>query len=152
MIFIQDLFSLREISDLFRLLFPGHADQPVDVRARDRAFSRHRRHGLEPVQLLHGLLFGLVSHAGFFNLLLQLFELCLLILATKLFVNGFDLLVEVVLLLGLLHLSLDASLNRAIELSFLNLCFQQLDQTLQARLSGKDLQQSLFVFNGDSQL
>ena len=124
MIIVQNFFSFDEILDLFRFLFPGHADQPVDIRSRDCALGRHRRHGFEAMQFLHGFLFGLVGHAGFFNLLLQLFELCLLILATKLFVNRFDLLVEVVLFLSFLHLSLDASLDRAIELTFLDLSFQ----------------------------
>ena len=92
------------------------------------------------MQFLHRLLFGLLGHAGFFNLLLQLFELCFLVFATELFVNGFDLLVEVVLLLRLFHLPLDASLDRAIELSFLDLGFKQLDQTLQTCLSREDFQ------------
>jgi hypothetical protein len=92
------------------------------------------------MQLLHRFFLCLFSHAGFFDLLLQLFELCLLILATKLFVNGFDLLVEVVLFLSFLHLSLDASLDGAIELTFLDLGFQQLDQTLQASLRREDLE------------
>ena len=92
------------------------------------------------MQLLHGFLFGLVRHAGFFDLLLQLFEFGLLVFAAELFVNRFDLLVEVVLFLRLLHLTLHARLDGAIKLTFLDLGFQQLDQTLQARLRGEDLE------------
>jgi hypothetical protein len=62
-------------------------------------------------------------------------------------VNRFDLLVEVVLFLSLLHLAFHARLDRAIELTFLDFGFQQLDQTLEPRLRGEDLEQSLFVFN-----
>ena len=87
------------------------------------------------MQFLHRFLFSLFSHAGFFDLFLQLLEFSLFILAPEFLVNGFDLLVEVLLFLRLLHLSLDASLDRAIELSFLDLSFKQLDQTLQACLS-----------------
>ena len=54
--------------------------------------------------------------------------------------NGFDLLVEVVLFLRLLHLPLDACLDRAVELSFLDLGFEQLDQTLHSCLRGEDLE------------
>src|SRR6266508_4051885 len=54
--------------------------------------------------------------------------------------------------LGLLHLTLHACLNRAIELTFFNFKLQQLNQTLQAGLRGKQFEQTLFIFNRDAQL
>ena len=146
-IFVENLFSLGQILDLFGLLFPGHAHQPVDVGARNSAFGRHRRHRFQPMQFLHRFLLGLFGHADFFNLLLQLLEFGLLVLAAQFFVNRLDLLVEVILFLRLLHLTLHASLNRAIELALFNFQLKQFNQPLQARLRRKQFQQALLVFD-----
>ena len=115
-IFVQNFLGLSEVFDLFRLLLPGHAQQPVDIRARDCAFGGHRRHGLQTMQFLKGLLFSLFGHARLFDLFLQLVEFGALVLAAQLFVNRLDLLVEIILFLRLLHLALDARLDGAIEL------------------------------------
>ena len=73
------------------------------------------------MQFLHGLLLRLVGHPGLFDPLLQIFKLGLLVLASKLFVNRLDLLVEVILFLRLLHLPLDARLNGAVKLPLIKL-------------------------------
>jgi hypothetical protein len=65
-------------------------------------------------------------------------------------VDRFDLLVEVILFLRLLHLALHTSLNGAIELTLFNFCFEQVDETLKSSLRRKDLQQSLLVFDRNS--
>ena len=87
-----------------------------------------------------------LRHAGGIDLLLELVELALLA-APEFLLDGLDLLVQVVLFLRLLHLSLDARLDGAIELSFLDLGFEQFDQTLKTSLRREDLEQSLFVFD-----
>ena len=152
MIFVQDLLSFRQLSDLFRFLFPRHAQKPVDISARNGAFGRHRRHRFQPVQFLQGLFFGLFGHAGFFNLFLQLVEFGALIFAAQLFVNRLDLLVEVILFLRLFHLALDPRLDRAIELPLLEFDLQNFDQARQARLRRKQFQQSLLVFDRNAEL
>ena len=152
MIFVKNFFRLGEIPDLFRFLFPGHTDEPVNIGSRDRAFGRHRRHRLEAVQFLQRFLFSLFGHARFFDLLFQLVQFGALILATQFFMNRFDLLVEVILLLRLLHLALHPCLDRAIKLPFFKLDLQNLDQASQPRLRRKQFQQALFVFDRNSQL
>ena len=66
--------------------------------------------------------------------------------------DGLDLLVQVILFLRLLHLPLNARLNRAIKLPLLDLAFENLDQTLQPTMQREDFEQSLFVFDRDAQL
>ena len=104
------------------------------------------------MQFLHCLGLRLFSHTDFFDLFLQIFEFGFFILAAQLFVNRFDLFVEVVLFLRLLHLPFHTRLNGAVELALFDLKFQQLNQALQTRLGRKQFQQSLFVFDGNAQL
>src|SRR6185369_393174 len=99
------------------------------------------------MELLHGLFFGLVSHASFFDLLFELFQFSLFIFTPEFFMDGFVLLVEVVLLLSFFHLTLNSSLNRSVELTLFDLSFQQLSQPLQSCLRREDFEESLFVFN-----
>ena len=127
MVFVEYFLSLGEISYFFGLLFPRYADQPVDVRARDRSFGRHRRHRFQPVQFLERFFLRFFGHAGLFDLLFQLVEFGSLILAAKLFVDGLDLLVEVILLLRFFHLALNPRLDGAIELPLLELNFEDFD-------------------------
>ena len=85
------------------------------------------------MQFLQGLFLRLFGHTGFFDLLLQLVEFGAFIFAAQLFVNRFDLLVEVVLFLSFLHLALHARLDRAVELTLLKFNLQNLDQARQTR-------------------
>jgi hypothetical protein len=146
-VFVQSLFGLVQVFDLFRLLLPGHAQQPINVGARNRALGGHGRHRFEAVKFLHGLLFGLFGHARLFDLLAQILDLGLLVLASEFLVDGLDLLVQVILFLRLLHLSLDARLNRAVELSLVNFRLQNFDEPLHAPVDGEDFQQTLLIFD-----
>ena len=112
MIFVQRLFGLVEIVDLVGTLLPRHVDQPVEIRARDGALGRHRRHSLETRKFLQGLFLGLFGHAGFFDLFLEVVELGLFVLAAEFLVNGLDLLVQIVLALMLVHLLFGARMDR----------------------------------------
>ena len=91
------------------------------------------RHRLQALQLLHGLLLGLLRHAGFFDLLAELLDLVgAVVLAAQLLVDGLDLLVEVVLLLGLLHLLLDLGVDALVDVDLLDLDLEQVLKLLQA--------------------
>jgi hypothetical protein len=105
---------------------PGDGNQPVEIVPRDRRLGRHRGHALETFQLLASLLLGLLRHPRLLDLFLQLIELAALVfLATQFFLDRLHLFVEVVLLLRLLHLLLDARLDPAVDLQLVHLGFEK---------------------------
>ena len=104
------------------------------------------------MEFLHGLLLRLLGHACLFDALAQVFHLGLLVLASEFLVDGLDLLVEVVLLLRLLHLTLDASLYGSVELTLVNFDFQKFDEALQTTEGGEDFEKPLLVLDRDFQL
>ena len=146
-------FGALEIAALLGLLVPGHGDQPVEVVARDGGFRRHRRHRLEPLQLLDRLLLDLLGHLRLFDLLLQLVDLvALLVLAAQFLLDRLHLLVEVVLLLRLLHLLLHARLDAAIHLELVHLGFEDAGDAVQPLDGRDDLEQVLLLVDADEQV
>jgi hypothetical protein len=80
-----------------------------------------------------GLLLDFLRHARLFDLLLQIVaSLPFLVLAAQLALDRLHLLVEVVLLLRLLHLLLDARLDAAIHLELVHLGFEDGDDAREA--------------------
>ena len=131
----------------------GHRDQPVEVVARDGRFGRHRRHRLEPLQLLDRLLGDLLGHLRLFDLLLQLVDLvALLVLAAQFLLDRLHLLVEVVLLLRLLHLLLHARLDAAVHLELVDLGFEDAGDAVEALDGRDDLEQVLLLVDADQQV
>jgi len=55
MIFIENLLSARDVAKFPSTAFSRHGQQPIEIIAGDSRLSRHRRHGFELLQLLHGL-------------------------------------------------------------------------------------------------
>ena len=78
------------------------------------------------------------------DLLLQLIELALLA-APQLLMDGLDLLVEVVLLLGLLHLLLDLHVDPLVDVDLLDLDVEQVVKALQALVGVDQLEQRLLL-------
>src|SRR5262249_15053177 len=74
-VFVQHLLGAGDVLDDLGPLLPRHLDQPVDVVADHRRFSRHRGHHLQLVQLASGLLAGFLRHARLGDLLLELGDL-----------------------------------------------------------------------------
>ena len=127
--------------------------QPVEIVARDGRLGRHRRHRLEALQLLDGLLLDLLGHPRLFDLLLELVDLvALLVLAAQFLLDRLHLLVEVVLLLRLLHLLLDARLDGAIDLEFVDLDLEHVGDAVQALEGRDDLEQVLLLVDADEQV
>ena len=117
MIFIEHGFRPRQIMADLGTLFPGCADQPVDVVAHHCCFSGHRRHHFQLVQLGQGLGLGLLAHAGLFDLVSEFIRFIgHVVHLAQFFLDGFHLLVKIVLPLALLHLLLDAPANALLNL------------------------------------
>ena len=147
MIFAENLLRALDVADFLRPLLPRHRE----IVARDGGFGRHRRHHLQPLQLLHGLFHRAFGHAGSLNLLLELLDF-VRFAAPQFLLNGLELLVEVVLFLGPLHLALHARVDRAIDVELLDLDFQNVRDAVQALGRLEDLEQFLFFLDGNLQV
>ena len=153
MILVEDLFGALQVAALAALLVPRHRDQPVEIVARDRRFGRHRRHRLEALQLLDGLLLDVLRHLRGFDLLLQIVDLvALFVLAAQFLLDRLHLLVEVVLLLRLLHLLLDARLDPAVHLELVDFDFENAGDAVQPLERGDDFEQVLLLVDADQQV
>ena len=87
---------------------------------------------------------GVFGHPGAVDLLAQLVELALLA-AAEFFLDGLDLLVEVVLFLRLFHLTLYASLDRAVHTELFDFDIKQLGDAGQPFDRIEDLEQNLLL-------
>jgi hypothetical protein len=143
---VQDLLGLLEV-DLFRgLLAPGQRHQPVEVGPRHGVLGGGGRHAGEPVQLPHRLLLGVLRHARGVDLLLELAELPLLVVAVpELLLDGLHLLAEVVLALVLLELGLDLALDLVADLEHLEVLGEDPVDPLEPGADVDDLEKLLLL-------
>ncbi len=150
-VFVQDLLGVVDGAGFLGALLPRHGEQPVDVIAADGRLGGHGRHGFELLQLLDGLVEHFLGHAGGFDLLAQLVELALFA-AAQLFLDGLDLLVEVVLFLRALHLPLDARLDVAVEVELFDFDVEHVGNARQARGGIEDAEQFLLFLDAELQV
>ena len=100
-----------------------------------------------------GLFLDVLGHLGRLDLLLQLVDLvALLVLAAQFLLDRLHLLVEVVLLLRLLHLLLDARLDPAVYLQLVDFDFQDAGDAVQALDRRDDLEQVLLLVHAHHQV
>src|SRR5205809_539085 len=147
MVFLEDLRGVFHVPDLARLLVPGHCQQPVQVRSRYGGFCRHGRHHLEALNFFHRLLVRVLGHLGGFDLLLQLIQLGLLVFAPQLLLDRLHLFVEIVFLLGALHLALHASLDVPVYFDLLDLDLNDLVDLFHALREVHHFEELLLLFN-----
>ncbi len=153
MVLVQDLLGGHEVLALPGLLGPRHGDEPVQVVARHGGLGRHRGHRFQALQLLEGLLLGVLRHPGLLDLLAQLLDLVeAIVLPAQLLLDRLHLLVEVVLLLGLLHLLLDAALDPLVDLELVDLALEDRAEAGQALLGREDLQDVLLVLHPEDEV
>ena len=122
MILIEDGLCSLDIVLNLAALCPRNTHQPLNVAPHHRGFSRHGRHHFELIQLGIRLFDGFIRHLGFINTILKLIDLirCVVHFA-KLFLNGFHLLIQVVLTLAFFHLLFDATTNFLLDLEQIDL-------------------------------
>ena len=87
---------------------PRDRQHPVQVVADHGGFGRHRRHGFQLFQLAQGLFPCFLGKLGFLDFLLDFGGFVAAVLGFAQFLlDRLELFVQIVLALGLLHLSLD---------------------------------------------
>ena len=95
---------------------------------------------------MNGLFLNVLGHPRRFNLLLELVEFALFA-AAKLFVNGLELLIQVVLFLRAFHLPLDARIDVAVDVEFFDLAFQDFRHAVQTILDVEIFEQLLLFLH-----
>jgi hypothetical protein len=152
-ILVEDLLGALQVAALAVFLCHGHRDQPVEVVARDGRLGDIGGIASRRFSSWIGLLLDVLRHLGLFDLLLQLVDLvALLVLAAQFLLDRLHLLVEVVLLLRLLHLLLDARLDAAIDLELVDLDFEDAGDAVQALDRRDDFEQVLLLVDADEQV
>ena len=150
---VEDLLRFLDVDLLLLGLVPGQREDPVDVVPHDGRLGGHRRHHLQLADLFLAAVLGVLRERVLGELLLQLLDLVLeLVALAELLLDRAHLLVEVVLLLGLLHLLLDPSTDALLDLEDLDLGAHVAEHTLEPFGGIFDLQQSLLVFELHAQM
>ena len=145
-VLVEDLLGLGHVELVLGDLGPGERQDPVDVVPDHRGLGAHRAHHLELLQLLAAADGGFLRHPLVADLLLELLDLVLeLVAIAQLLLDRLHLLVEVVLLLRLLHLLLHAGADLALHLQDLNLPLHELEELLEPRPRRGRLQDRLLV-------
>ncbi len=152
MVVIEDLLGMDEILLDLRLLAPRDRQQPVEVVAHHRRFRRHRRHLAQLLELVGGLVAGLLRELGLLDLVLDLGELVAAFLVAELLLDRLHLLVEVVLALGLLHLALDPRADALLDLQDRDFAVHQAQHMLEPPGDGGRLQDRLLVRDLDREM
>ena len=75
MVLIEDAPRLGDVDRVGTELRPGQLDQPFQIGADHAVFGGRLGHAFETLELLKRLLFGLLRHAGLFDLLPQFRDL-----------------------------------------------------------------------------
>ena len=145
MILVEDFSGFGQILADARFLAPGQVDQRLDEIADNSRFSRHRRHQLEFLELGLDLGHAFLAHAGRFGFFLEFVVIGALFTFAQLFLDGLDLLIEVILALALFHLTLDATTDTLLNLQDVDLGFQLREQTLDARTDLEHFQYVLLL-------
>ena len=148
-ILFEDPLGLLEVELLLGLLVPGQREDPVDVVAHDGRLGAHRVHHLELLEL--PLAFSRASAASSSWSFSSSSWISFLnsSRSPQLLLDRLHLLVEVVLLLRLLHLLLDAGPDPLLDLEDLDLGLHQ-PRTFEALGRIGDLEQRLPVVELDA--
>ena len=152
-VLVEDILRAAQI--LFDAGFgaPRDRQHPVEVVAHNCGLGRHRRHVLELLDLGIGLFTGLFRQFRAFDLLFQLGNFASAIFAVaKFLLNGFHLLIQIVLALGLLHLRLDAGLDLFLDLQHRQFGLHQRIDLLQPLADRQGFQKLLLAVHLDAEM
>ena len=143
---IQDLLRLTQVFFDLAAGVPRNLHHPLNVAAYDGCFSRHWRHHFQLLQFCFGFLFGLFRHFRRVDLTLQRFVFVRRVIhLAELFLNGFHLLIQIVLTLRFLHLLFNAVTNTLLNLQQIDFRLHHRHQIFQTFVNVGHLQHGLFV-------
>ena len=131
-ILVQDAAGALEVQVVRGQLAPGQVQNPFHIGAADADFRRAGGHAGKPVQFLVGLFPGLVVHGRVGNLFAQVLHIGFVLVA-QFFLDGLDLLPQIIVLLVFVDLLFQPALHLlfdARQLGFPDEDFAQLFQPL----------------------
>ena len=148
----EHFLCMREIIVDLGFFLPRQANKDVNVITNYGRFSRHRRHKLKFFQFGLRLFTRLFGHLGSDDFLVELFKVCTFFALTQLFLNCFDLLVQIVLTLRFFHLALDATTDTLLHLQNVELSFELTQQMLVTLCDVEDFEDDLFLLQQQRQV
>ncbi len=154
MVFVEDLADVAEVEVVLGPGLPGQVDEPLQVLGDDDGLGRQGHHLAEAPVLAEGDLLDLGGHAGLEDVAAEVVEVGPAARApgpgaAEFLLDGLELLLEEVLLLGLADAAADAVGDLLLELQQVDLVLQQGRQRLQPLVRVQHLQQPLLVGEGD---
>ncbi len=149
---VEDLAGMADVEVVLGLLRPGQLDQPLEVGADDPVLGRRRWQLFQPRELALGGFAGVLGQVGRLDLLPQLVDFGLLLVAlAELVLDRFHLLAQEELALALVDFGLDLRLDLAAELDHLELTGEDLGQMAEAGGDLVLLEQPLLLLGRDPQ-
>ena len=147
MVLVENLLRLGDILLEPGFLAPGQAEQHVEIVAGDGGLGRHRRHRAKLLQLRIGAGAGLLRKPGLADLLGELLKLVAALLAfvAELALNRFELLIQIIFALRLLHLAFDAAADLLLDLEHAELALHEGEHHFEAAARIEFAQQRLLV-------
>ena len=128
-VFVKDAGDFVDVEVVQAGFRPGQTDQPVDVGAGDSDFGAAGAHALQAVKLAGGLTLCILGHFHFSDLGAKLLDFGAAIAPLpQLFLDGLDLLAQVVLALSFVDLGGDVVLQLAAELQHLRLAAKEVEE------------------------
>ena len=152
-VFLEDALGFLDVELVLGVLEPGQGEEPVEVVADDGRLGRHRRHHLELLDFALALLARLGRHLLLAQLFFEFLDLVLeFVFLAQFLLNRPHLLVEVVLLLGLLHLLLDPGADALFDLQDFQFGAHVAEDLLQPLGRIGAFEQRLLVLELDAQM
>ncbi len=149
-VFFQDPFRVLEAVRVFRPFEPGQVEDPVDVVSHHRGLGGHGGHHFQFFDLVFDLFMGFFGQFLLFKALFQFLYFRLeTVLLAHLLLDGPHLLVQVVILLGLLHLFLDPALDPLLHLEDFHLGNEKAVYLFEPLAHPDGLQNALLVLQLD---
>jgi hypothetical protein len=149
---VQDFPGLSQVQVVFGGFVPGKFGHPLQVIADHLMVRGGGGSAFEPVQLPVRLLLGVWGQLRFLQLKLNLLDLPEALVGFPQFLlQGLDVLPQIIILLGLLHLPLDLALDLLAQLQHFQFAIDEDQDLLQTLLDVNGLQELLFFFLGNIQ-
>ena len=147
---VEDFLGLDDVLLDLGTLAPRHRQHPVQEVAHHRGLGRHGAHRLQLLKLGLALLARFLGQLGVADAVFQLGDLLAAVVGlAQLLLDRLQLLVQIVLALGLLHLALDPAADLLFDLQHADLAFHEGIDPLQPLANVQNAQQLLLV--GDLQ-
>ena len=150
---IKDTFGTLQVFLHARLRAPRDCEHPIEIVAHNRGFCRHRRHRLKFLQLSLSLFAGLLRELRVRDFLFKFSDFVRALFAvTQLLLNGFHLLIQIVLALRALHLGFHAGFDLLFDLKHRHFALHQPEHGFKPLCDNKLFQKVLLLIDLNTEM